>query len=161
MNEGLVDLALLRENIKKADYEGKSSFSFKIGSKIIKVYARKEDHGFFNPPDTSSIVDFSKYYADTIVFPEEYIYEITKELEQAIDTMKTKLIIEPGSASIGSAIELHTSVIDVKDTQHARIVTTDGSITDIPREEYLEAEERVIKELMGYKASCGLSQDGS
>ena len=59
--------------------------------------------------------------------PEEYIYEITNELEQAIDTMKTKLIIEPGSAAIGSAIELHTSVIDVKDTQHARIVTTDGS----------------------------------
>lgn len=59
--------------------------------------------------------------------PEEYIYEITNELKQAIDTMKTKLIIEPGSAAIGSAIELHTSVIDVKDTQHARIVTTDGS----------------------------------
>lgn len=28
------------------------------------------------------------------------------------------------------------------------VITTDGSITDIPREEYLEAEERVIKELL-------------
>ena len=27
------------------------------------------------------------------------------------------------------------------------VITTDGSITDIPREDYLEAEERVISEL--------------
>ena len=27
------------------------------------------------------------------------------------------------------------------------VVTTDGSVTDIPREDYLEAEERVIREL--------------
>lgn len=35
-------------------------------------------------------------------------------------------------------------------TDHSTIgivVTTDGSITDIPRENYLEAEERVIGEL--------------
>ena len=59
--------------------------------------------------------------------PEEYISEIKKELEGVIDISKTALIIEPGSAAIGSAIELHTSVIDVKDTIHGRIVTTDGS----------------------------------
>ena len=27
------------------------------------------------------------------------------------------------------------------------VVTTDGSVTEIPREDYLEAEERVIREL--------------
>jgi stage IV sporulation protein A len=27
------------------------------------------------------------------------------------------------------------------------LVTTDGSITEIPREDYVEAEERVVKEL--------------
>ena len=27
------------------------------------------------------------------------------------------------------------------------VITTDGSITDIPREEYAEAEQRVIEEL--------------
>ena len=35
-------------------------------------------------------------------------------------------------------------------TEHATIgivITTDGSISDIPREDYLEAEERVIREL--------------
>ncbi len=59
--------------------------------------------------------------------PAEYIVEIKKELEQTVDTRAVKLIIEPGSAAIGSAIELHTSVTDVKDTACARIITTDGS----------------------------------
>jgi len=59
--------------------------------------------------------------------PEEYINVIRNELEQTVDVEKTKLIIEPGSAAIGSAIELHTSVIDIKDTACSRIVTTDGS----------------------------------
>lgn len=59
--------------------------------------------------------------------PEEYISIIKHELEESVDITKTKLIIEPGSAAIGSAIELHTSVIDVKDTIQSRVVTTDGS----------------------------------
>lgn len=59
--------------------------------------------------------------------PEEYISAIKKELEEVVDISNTTLIIEPGSAAIGSSIELHTSVIDVKDTLHGRIVTTDGS----------------------------------
>ena len=59
--------------------------------------------------------------------PEEYIRTIKNELESATDITKTKLIIEPGSAAVGSTIELHTSVVDVKDTTHGRIVTTDGS----------------------------------
>ena len=37
-------------------------------------------------------------------------------------------------------------------TEHSTIgilVTTDGSITEIPREDYIEAEERVVRELKG------------
>lgn len=59
--------------------------------------------------------------------PEEYFCCIRRELENVVDINKTKLIIEPGSAVIGSTIELCTSVIDVKDTDYGRIVTTDGS----------------------------------
>lgn len=35
--------------------------------------------------------------------------------------------MEPGTAIIGSVVDLHTSVLDTKDTSKARIVTTDGS----------------------------------
>lgn len=59
--------------------------------------------------------------------PAEYIGIIKSELSRVVDPAQTKLIVEPGSAAIGSAVELHTSVIDVKDTGIARIVTTDGS----------------------------------
>lgn len=62
---------------------------------------------------------------------DDYISIITNVLSKSVDTKKTKLIIEPGSALIGSAVEFHTSVIDVKDTVRARIVTTDGSRVNI------------------------------
>lgn len=57
----------------------------------------------------------------------EYILAIREVLENVIDVERTKLIIEPGSAIIGSVVDLVTSVVDVKDTKNARIVTTDGS----------------------------------
>lgn len=59
--------------------------------------------------------------------PLEYIRTVKAELMSAVDPQKTRLIVEPGSAIIGSAIELHTTVVDVKDTARSRIVTTDGS----------------------------------
>ncbi len=59
--------------------------------------------------------------------PEEYLSVIREELKNEIDPAITCLIIEPGSALIGSAVELHASILDVKDTVHARIVTTDAS----------------------------------
>lgn len=59
--------------------------------------------------------------------PKHYISAIRDELADVVDQSKTKLIVEPGSAIIGSAVDLHTSVLDVKDTSLARIVTTDGS----------------------------------
>lgn len=59
--------------------------------------------------------------------PFEYIEAIKTVLENSIDIDRTKLILEPGSAIIGSVVDLVTSVLDVKDTSKTRIVTTDGS----------------------------------
>lgn len=57
----------------------------------------------------------------------EYINAIKQIFEAIVDIRKTKLFVEPGSAIIGSAVDLITSVIDVKNTANARIVTTNGS----------------------------------
>lgn len=59
--------------------------------------------------------------------PLDYVTAIRGELETTVDIRSTRLIVEPGSAIIGSAADLVTSVVDVKDTDRARIVTTDGS----------------------------------
>lgn len=59
--------------------------------------------------------------------PSDYLRAIREILAPAVDSERTALIVEPGSALIGSAAELHTSVLDVKDTSQARIVTTDAS----------------------------------
>ena len=59
--------------------------------------------------------------------PDEYIQAIRAELDGTVDCRCVRLIIEPGSAIIGSTVDLVTSVVDVKDTIKSRIVTTDGS----------------------------------
>ena len=46
-----------------------------------------------------------------------------------------------------TAAELGTKKVIVEHSTVGIIITTDGSITDIPREEYVIAEERVVKEL--------------
>jgi len=45
------------------------------------------------------------------------------------------------------AAELGTKKVIVEHSTVGIVVTTDGTITDIPRQEYIDAEERVIKEL--------------
>ena len=45
------------------------------------------------------------------------------------------------------AAEIGTQKVITDHSTLGIVVTTDGSITDIPREDYLEAEERVIEEL--------------
>lgn len=45
------------------------------------------------------------------------------------------------------AAEIGTRKVIKEHSTIGLLVTTDGSITDIPREDYLEAEERVVKEL--------------
>lgn len=91
----------------------------RFAAKIIKEYDLSPSYidiggGFFggmpNKPDA-----------------ETYILAIKEILNTVVDPQSTKLIIEPGTALIGSVVELHTTVLDVKDTEYARIVTTDGS----------------------------------
>ena len=71
-SRGLVNLEELRKNFSKADFkDGGTSYCFIVGDKIVKIYAQKE--GSRRLP--KQVCDFSKYHADTIVFPDEYIYE--------------------------------------------------------------------------------------
>ena len=56
----------------------------------------------------------------------EYFEIISEELKKTPLTRNSLLLAEPGSAIIGSVVDLHTSVLDVKDTNKARIITTDG-----------------------------------
>ena len=95
MEKGLVDLAKLRSNMLNADYEGKSSFGFKMGNKFIKIYVRKSDKGVFCPPDVDKLVDFSMFKAKTIVFPEEYIYENGKKAGEISKFVHGKRLDEP------------------------------------------------------------------
>lgn len=45
------------------------------------------------------------------------------------------------------AAEIGTRKVIAEHSTIGILVTTDGSITDIPREDYISAEERVVKEL--------------
>lgn len=47
----------------------------------------------------------------------------------------------------GEAAEIGTKKVITEHSTIGLLVTTDGSITDIPREDYVEAEERVVAEL--------------
>lgn len=58
---------------------------------------------------------------------DEYFRIIAEEFSNGFKLRNTLLIAEPGSALIGSVVDLYTSVIDVKNTGLSRIVTTDGS----------------------------------
>ncbi|NBA01812.1 diaminopimelate decarboxylase [Erysipelothrix rhusiopathiae] len=58
---------------------------------------------------------------------DSYIATIKTELETVVDINKTVLIIEPGSAIIGSCVELYSTVLDVKETNNVEVVTTDAS----------------------------------
>jgi len=59
--------------------------------------------------------------------PHDYINAVKNVLGLAISPKQTRLIIEPGSAVIGSVVDLYTTVLDVKKNERTRIVTTDGS----------------------------------
>ena len=91
--------------------------------------------------------------------PEEYIQAIAEEFEGVVDFQKTKLIIEPGSAIVGSVVDLHTSVLDVKDTNHARIVTTDGSRIHIDplwnKHSYMHTLQAKLSEKLSKQVICG------
>ena len=86
MNLGLkVDLNNLRKNFDKADFKhGKSSYCFIIGEYIVKVYARKKDGVY-----PENVCNFSKYEANTIVYPLMYIKDkgvIAAEVSKVINS---------------------------------------------------------------------------
>lgn len=95
----------------------------KYTANIIKKYALKPKYidlggGFFGGvPGKPTAFD--------------YISAIKEELIDTVNIDETMLIIEPGSAISGSAFDFYTSVIDVKDTEKSRIITTDGSRINI------------------------------
>lgn len=93
INKGLVDLKELRKLKNNYDFRGKSAYCFIRGNKIIKIYATSEDIGY-SVLDNNLINDFSKYKADTIVFPEEYIYENGKIVGEILDYIDDTSIIE-------------------------------------------------------------------
>ena len=63
---------------------------------------------------------------------------------------KERLVTTPWSDQeipFSQAAEIGTEKVIKEHSTIALIVTTDGSFTDIPREEYIQAEERVVNEL--------------
>ena len=91
MNMGLVDLKKFRENIDKADFRGKSAYCFIQGDKIIKIYAIMDEWNFI-PVDPSKVCDLSVFEADTIVFPDAYIYEEGKKVGEILQYIKNKSV---------------------------------------------------------------------
>ena len=115
MNNGLVDLKELRKQIGKTKYEGKNSVGFKIGDKFVKVYIRDQDrvHHFFATLDPDKVVDFSNYSADTIVFPDEYIYENNHKAGEISKFINSKRLDEVNMdyANIKSMIDGYEKVL--------------------------------------------------
>ena len=85
MDKGFVDLAKLRANIHKADFRGKSAYCFIKGDKIIKIYAIPNDGTDYCSLDTNKICNLSKFRADTIVFPDKYIYENRRKVGEILE----------------------------------------------------------------------------
>lgn len=95
----------------------------KIASKIIREYHLHLEYldiggGFFGGVEGKPSFD-------------EYIKIIKEELDTAVKQETTTLVVEPGSALIGSPVSFVTEVTDVKDTEKSRIVTINGSRTNI------------------------------
>ena len=63
-------------------------------------------------------------------FP-EYFELVSDILKQQFDPAETKIIVEPGMAVIGAAVDYVTTVVDVKKTTRNTFVVTDGSRTQI------------------------------
>ena len=61
----------------------------------------------------------------------DYFKLISEELSNKFNPKETMLIVEPGSALIASPIDFLCEVVDVKDTLAKRIVTVNGSRTNI------------------------------
>ncbi len=68
----------------------------------------------------------------------------------AFENDEWRMVVTPWSEEpmpFSRAAEIGTQKVAKEHSTIAMLVTTDGSITDIPRESYIEAEERVCREL--------------
>lgn len=91
---------------------------------------------------------------------DEYLSLMEDILSKHFDKERTKLIVEPGMAVIGSPISYVTTVVDVKDTGFNRFVVTDGTRTSIDplmtKSSYFHTYERQSnKEEMPKQVICG------
>lgn len=90
---------------------------------------------------------------------EEYMRVISNELSKVFNKSKTKLIVEPGSALIGSPIDFVCEVVDVKDTFAKRIVTVNGSRNNIDplmiKSNYFFNIESKNKNIINEQIICG------
>ena len=77
---------------------------------------------------------------DTVIFVGEDNLHYEKHADGTVKSIEDEIPFEQ-AAEIGTkkVIQEHSTI--------GILVTTDGSITDIPREDYVEAEERVVREL--------------
>jgi len=62
---------------------------------------------------------------------EDYANAVLPTLSKVLDMNKVKLIIEPGSSVISTAVDYLTKVLNVRDIREVKIVTTDGSDLDM------------------------------
>ena len=111
MNRGLVNLDELRNNFSKADFkQGKSSYGFIIGNNVIKIYAKKYGDDYI----PKNVCDFSKFCANTIVFPNEYIYENGKIVGEVSKYIRSKGIYDSfnDKAIINRIINSYENVIN-------------------------------------------------
>ena len=62
---------------------------------------------------------------------EDYANAVLPTLSKVLDMKKVKLIIEPGSSVISTAVDYLMKVLNVRDIRGVKIVTTDGSDLDM------------------------------
>lgn len=92
---------------------------------------------------------------------EEYLENISKILIRKFNPQETALIVEPGSALIGSPIDFVSEVIDVKDTFAKRIVVINGSRNNIDpffmKKSYFFKTEVINRKIKDKQLICGCS----
>lgn len=104
--------------------------SIKVYQELAKIACRINEHTHLSFDYIDIGGGFFGGVPDKPTF-NEYMSAIKHELQKNYDVTQTKLILEPGSAVIGSPISFVSKVIDVKDTLKSRIVTIDGSRVNI------------------------------
>lgn len=90
---------------------------------------------------------------------DDYISVISTELSKVFNYKNTKLIVEPGSAIIGSPVDFICEVVDIKDTFAKRIVTVNGSRNNIDplmiKTSYFHSIESESKNIIQEQVICG------